>query len=70
MTPAERCAGLTRRERQVLTHMAEGLKATEIGHMLGISHKTVEMHISNLVPKLGVRRSVQAAVIAAKAGLV
>ncbi len=45
-------AVLTRRERQVLKMIAEGLKNKEIAEVLCISVKTVEKHRSNLMGKL------------------
>jgi DNA-binding NarL/FixJ family response regulator len=61
---------LTPRERDVALLIAEGLTARQIGSRLGVSHRTVEKHISNLYDKLGVRTRVQAAQRAAALGLV
>lgn len=47
---------LTRREGVVAEKTAEGLTAKEIGHALGISHRTVEIHKANAIAKLGARR--------------
>ena len=52
---AERLARLTARERQVLEHAARGLHAKEIATALGISPRTVEVHKTRLMSKLGVR---------------
>jgi DNA-binding NarL/FixJ family response regulator len=49
---APSAAVLTRRERQVLKMIAEGLKNKEIAGVLCISVKTVEKHRSNLMGKL------------------
>ena len=46
---------LTPREREVLTHAAQGLHAKEIGAALGISARTVEVHKTRIMEKLGVR---------------
>jgi two-component system, NarL family, response regulator NreC len=46
---------LTRREREVLQLLAEGLKSPEIADRLGISARTVETHRANLMRKLGFR---------------
>jgi DNA-binding NarL/FixJ family response regulator len=43
---------LSRRQRQVLTLIAQGLSIKEIASLLGISHKTVEFHKYNLTAKL------------------
>lgn len=46
---------LTPREREVLEHAARGLHAKEIGALLGISARTVEVHKTRIMEKLGVR---------------
>jgi RNA polymerase sigma factor (sigma-70 family) len=51
----EKLARLTARERQVLEEAAKGLHAKEIGAALGISARTVEVHKSRIMDKLGVR---------------
>jgi FixJ family two-component response regulator len=50
-----RLALLTVRERDVLEHAAKGLHAKEIARELGISARTVEVHKTRLMAKLGVR---------------
>jgi FixJ family two-component response regulator len=45
---------LTPREREVLDHAVTGRSCKEIARELGISHRTVEIHRSNLLEKLGV----------------
>jgi RNA polymerase sigma factor (sigma-70 family) len=52
---AERLAALTPREREVLEHAAKGLHAKEIAAALGISPRTVEVHKTRIMEKLGVR---------------
>ena len=54
-TEATRLKLLTAREREVLEHAAKGLHAKEIGRALGISTRTVEVHKTRLMAKLGVR---------------
>jgi two-component system response regulator NreC len=44
--------GLTEREREVLTHIAEGETNREIAHQLGIAAKTVDRHCENIMQKL------------------
>ena len=53
---------LTRREREVLSHVVAGRTYTEIAESLFISEKTVSVHISNLLRKTGTtsRREVSA----------
>jgi FixJ family two-component response regulator len=52
---AARLASLTPRERAVLEHAAQGLHAKEIAAVLGISPRTVEVHKTRIMAKLGVR---------------
>jgi len=52
---AERLALLTAREREVLAHAARGLHAKEIAAALRISPRTVEVHKTRIMSKLGVR---------------
>lgn len=56
---AERFARLTAREREVLGHVATGLHAKEIAAMLGISTRTVEVHKTRIMAKLGTRNSAE-----------
>lgn len=51
----EKLAVLTEREREVLDQAARGLHAKEIARALGISPRTVEVHKSRVMAKLGVR---------------
>ena len=50
---ASTLAGLTARERDVLTLMAEGRSNTAIAGQLVVSERAVEKHISNIFSKLG-----------------
>ncbi|MGY0056399.1 response regulator [Streptomyces sp. LZ34] len=63
----ETLAGLSTREREILTLIGEGMTNRQIGKRLYLSEKTVKNHISRLLAKLGVERRVQAAVIATHA---
>lgn len=56
-----RSAGLSRREVEVLRLAAEGLTNREIATRLFLSKRTVDMHVRNLLAKLGCRSRVQAA---------
>jgi len=60
--------GLSAREREILTLLAEGLGNAEIGERLTISEKTVRNHVSNLFDKLGVWTRAQAIVFARDRG--
>lgn len=61
-------ASLSRREREVLMLMAEGLGNAQIAERLSISEKTVRNHVSNLFDKLGVWTRAQAIVFALERG--
>ena len=51
---AERLGALTSREREVLDLALKGSTSKAIARELGISHRTVELHRSRLLEKLGV----------------
>ena len=59
---------LTRREREVLLLVAEGMNNQQIPTTLYISQKTVKNHLSNVFYKLGVSDRTNAALIAVKSG--
>ena len=61
---------LTARETDVLRLVAGGYANKEIAFELGIGEKTVKTHVSNVLSKLGVQSRTQAALYAAKAGIV
>jgi DNA-binding CsgD family transcriptional regulator/tetratricopeptide (TPR) repeat protein len=67
-TPAAQL-GLTPREAEVLALVAAGRSNRQIAQELFISPKTVSVHISNLLAKLGVAGRVEAAAIAHRLGL-
>jgi DNA-binding CsgD family transcriptional regulator len=61
--------GLTPREREVLTLVADGRSKRQIAEELFISHKTASVHVSNILAKLGVANRAEAAVAAHRLGL-
>ena len=54
---------LTPREREILTKLAEGRQSKTIAWEFGITPRTVEMHRSNILSKLGARNTSQAVAI-------
>jgi DNA-binding CsgD family transcriptional regulator/tetratricopeptide (TPR) repeat protein len=60
---------LTTREAEILALVAEGRSNGEIGKQLFISTKTVSVHVSNILAKLGAASRTEAAAIAHRRGL-
>jgi DNA-binding NarL/FixJ family response regulator len=60
---------LTPREREILALVAAGRSNGEVGAQLFISAKTVSVHVSNVMAKLGASSRTEAVALARRAGL-
>ena len=61
---------LSRREIEVLRHVALGETSKEIATALGIRERTVNWHIANAFAKLGAESRAQAVAMAIEQGIV
>lgn len=61
---------LTRREREILQALGEGLDSKEISRRLYITVETERTHVVNILNKLGAHSRLQALVSAVRAGIV
>ncbi len=61
---------LTKREKEVLFLMVEGLSNKEIAKRLTLSTSTIQFHITNILSKLGVSKRTEAIYLALKQKLV
>jgi DNA-binding CsgD family transcriptional regulator len=61
---ANALAGLTAREREVLSYVAAGRTYREIARALVVSEKTVSVHISNMLHKTGTANRIELAQLA------
>ncbi|GHB80878.1 DNA-binding response regulator [Streptomyces cirratus] len=68
--PPRPLAGITEREREVLTLVGRGRSNTEIAEDLFITVATAKSHVSRLLTKLGARDRVQLVITAYEMGLV
>src|SRR6266496_4396820 len=68
--PEPASASLTGREQAVLALVGRGLTNRQIADALAISQKTVSVHVSNMLSKLGLASRTQAALYAVRIGLI
>src|SRR6266487_1993547 len=61
---------LTERETDVLRLLAQGQANKQIARSLNVAEKTVKVHVSNILSKLGVQSRTQATLYAIRTGLV
>ena len=59
----------TKREKEVLCLLLEGLNNNEISEKLCITRHTTKAHLASIYKKLGVDNRVQAAIMCVKLGL-
>ena len=69
-TPDEVESPLTKREREILQHVADGHSTTEIARELFISAKTVKNHLASIYAKLDSRDRTQAVLSGMRLGIV
>jgi len=62
-----RIASLTKLERVILDHVAEGLTNRQIAAQVHLAEKTVKNYVSSILMKLGMSRRTEAAVFAVRA---
>lgn len=60
----------TKRENEVLIHLADGLSNKQIAAQLGISEHTAKFHVNSILQKMNAQKRVEAVVRAAKLGLI
>ncbi len=66
---AGRATALSRREREVLRLVAQGLSTKQVARRLGITERTVKFHVASILNKLGAENRAQAVAVAAQRGL-
>ena len=69
MVPQSRCL-LTRRELEILQHIAEGETDREIAVALGIGNRTVDTHVTHILQKFGVTSRTAATSKAIRDGII
>ncbi|MDQ2953216.1 MAG: response regulator transcription factor [Chloroflexota bacterium] len=68
--PSPAAKNLTKREREILALVAEGMSNREIAEKLVLSPETVKSHVAAILEKLNVSDRTQAAIYAVRNGLV
>lgn len=68
--PVDPIAGLTARQREVLTLVGRGMTNSEIAAAMVIVEATVKTHVSNVFARLGIRDRAQAVIVAYETGLI
>lgn len=68
--PAEEDRIITKREEEVLQHIADGCSTPEVAERLYISQKTVKNHLASIYQKLDARDRTQAVLQAVRMGII
>lgn len=68
--PPDETIKLTKREKEILALIVEGLSNKQIAERLFLSNSTVQFHVSNILNKLGVSKRTEAVYLALKQKLV
>ncbi|MGU3540501.1 response regulator transcription factor [Methylobacterium sp. A54F] len=68
--PATGNVRLTAREREIVTWVSRGKSSADVAQIVGISERTVNFHIENVMRKLGVATRMQAAITCLTQGLI
>jgi len=63
-------SNLSEREKEVLNWLKQGKSSWDISIILGISERTVNFHVYNMMRKLGVMSRLQAVAVAAESSLI
>ena len=66
----ENIAILSSREKEVLNWLKQGKSSWDISVILGISKRTVDFHVYNVIQKLGATNRTQAVAVATRLGLI
>jgi two-component system, NarL family, response regulator len=61
---------LSKRETEVLRHLAQGRSNKEIARIVGITEGTVKFHVTSVMAKLGAKSRTEAVAVAVRRGLV
>ncbi|MGQ0833040.1 MAG: response regulator [Microthrixaceae bacterium] len=69
-SPADEDRVITKREEEVLQHIADGCSTPEVAERLYISQKTVKNHLASIYQKLDARDRTQAVLQAVRMGIV
>jgi two-component system NarL family response regulator len=61
---------LTRREREIVRHVAIGMRNAEVAERLGVTEGTVKTHLNNIFQKLSLRDRVELTLYAVRTGII